>query len=213
MYHSRGVVYRQKRLFFGGTHHPIIIPVHGWLLCGFAPTWIHLKPDPLWPTFRRQSSAVRRVALFWFNFFFFFFFGFGHFHRQVCLWSWAMLAYEWPSGIQLSSILLTCALLVVFIGALSSNILKLIAKRSDRFCLAIFAKSPVVFVTAHPDDECMFFGPTVAAAVRQAGGANVHLLCLSAGMAFFFFFFNFEISMLELPPMTLCYRCYTYMQQ
>lgn len=36
-----------------------------------------------------------------------------------------------------------------------------------------------LIVTAHPDDECMFFAPTI---VRLAEfNASVHLLCLSEG--------------------------------
>uniref|UniRef100_A0A3Q2P2L0 N-acetylglucosaminylphosphatidylinositol deacetylase n=1 Tax=Fundulus heteroclitus TaxID=8078 RepID=A0A3Q2P2L0_FUNHE len=35
-------------------------------------------------------------------------------------------------------------------------------------------------VTAHPDDECMFFAPTIVRLV--ALNASVHLLCLSEGM-------------------------------
>lgn len=36
-------------------------------------------------------------------------------------------------------------------------------------------------VIAHPDDECMFFAPAIIQLV--ALNANVHLLCLSQGMA------------------------------
>ena len=39
----------------------------------------------------------------------------------------------------------------------------------------------VLLVTSHPDDESMFFGPTIQAAKRM--GAQVHILCLSAGNA------------------------------
>ncbi|KAJ0173104.1 hypothetical protein K1T71_011280 [Dendrolimus kikuchii] len=35
----------------------------------------------------------------------------------------------------------------------------------------------VLVVVAHPDDECMFFGPTIFRLCEQ--GADVHLLCLS----------------------------------
>lgn len=38
----------------------------------------------------------------------------------------------------------------------------------------------VLVVVAHPDDECMFFGPTIFRLCEQ--GADVHLLCLSNGM-------------------------------
>ncbi|KAM3963859.1 phosphatidylinositol glycan anchor biosynthesis class L [Aphomia sociella] len=37
----------------------------------------------------------------------------------------------------------------------------------------------VLLVIAHPDDECMFFGPTIFRLCEQ--GADVHLLCLSNG--------------------------------
>lgn len=35
----------------------------------------------------------------------------------------------------------------------------------------------ILFVTAHPDDESMFFGPTITALTREY---FVHLLCLSS---------------------------------
>lgn len=41
--------------------------------------------------------------------------------------------------------------------------------------------SSVLLVTAHPDDECMFFAPTVLA--LQARNVSVHALCLSSGNA------------------------------
>lgn len=37
----------------------------------------------------------------------------------------------------------------------------------------------VLLVTAHPDDECMFFGPTIVNLARQ--GIDIYLLCLSNG--------------------------------
>ncbi|KAL2086994.1 hypothetical protein ACEWY4_018053 [Coilia grayii] len=36
-----------------------------------------------------------------------------------------------------------------------------------------------LFVTAHPDDECMFFAPSIILLLKQ--GISVHLLCLSSG--------------------------------
>lgn len=43
------------------------------------------------------------------------------------------------------------------------------------------AKSRIKFllVTAHPDDECMFFGPALTNLLSS--GEEVHLLCLSEG--------------------------------
>lgn len=38
----------------------------------------------------------------------------------------------------------------------------------------------VLFVIAHPDDECMFFGPAVLSFTREKGSV-VYLMCLSTG--------------------------------
>ncbi|KAJ2160833.1 hypothetical protein GGF46_001963 [Coemansia sp. RSA 552] len=43
-------------------------------------------------------------------------------------------------------------------------------------------KKHYLFVTAHPDDECMFFSPTLAALARRPN-TNISLLCLSKGDA------------------------------
>lgn len=44
--------------------------------------------------------------------------------------------------------------------------------RNKRICLLI----------AHPDDEAMFFAPTVLALTEPALGNHVKILCLSSGM-------------------------------
>lgn len=41
------------------------------------------------------------------------------------------------------------------------------------------SKLNVLFVIAHPDDECMFFAPTILSLLRE--GHNVYLVCLSKG--------------------------------
>ena len=43
--------------------------------------------------------------------------------------------------------------------------------RNKRICLLI----------AHPDDEAMFFSPTVIALTKQAAGNHIKILCLSSG--------------------------------
>jgi N-acetylglucosaminylphosphatidylinositol deacetylase len=40
--------------------------------------------------------------------------------------------------------------------------------------------SRVLLVTAHPDDECMFFGPTLIALKRKTN-CRIFVLCLSRG--------------------------------
>lgn len=42
-----------------------------------------------------------------------------------------------------------------------------------------FDKKTVLVITAHPDDECMFFSPTI---LNLQQSCTVHVLCLSAGM-------------------------------
>ncbi|XP_037038377.1 N-acetylglucosaminyl-phosphatidylinositol de-N-acetylase [Bradysia coprophila] len=39
----------------------------------------------------------------------------------------------------------------------------------------------VLIVTAHPDDECMFFGPTILSLTQRREPCTVYLLCLSNG--------------------------------
>ena len=61
---------------------------------------------------------------------------------------------------------------------------------------------PVLFVIAHPDDECMFFAPTLLnlTSINAKDGkpqktginhaiSNVHVLCLSNGFFFYFILF------------------------
>lgn len=48
------------------------------------------------------------------------------------------------------------------------------------FRKAIPSARRVLFVTAHPDDECMFFGPTILNLIKN-GNCTIYLLCLSTG--------------------------------
>ncbi len=54
------------------------------------------------------------------------------------------------------------------------------ALRNKRICILI----------AHPDDEAMFFAPTVMALTKPETGNHVKILCLSSGMR-----------LLPLPPL------------
>jgi hypothetical protein len=49
----------------------------------------------------------------------------------------------------------------------------------NRFQLLNFPNTRVLLLTAHPDDEVMFFAPTIQSLVDK--GFEVHLLCLSSG--------------------------------
>ncbi|UZJ51850.1 hypothetical protein CBS101457_001170 [Exobasidium rhododendri] len=52
---------------------------------------------------------------------------------------------------------------------------------SSTFCSHSWLPKTVLIVTAHPDDEVMFFAPTILALVGL--GVQVHALCLSVGNA------------------------------
>jgi N-acetylglucosaminylphosphatidylinositol deacetylase len=59
------------------------------------------------------------------------------------------------------------------------------------FSLAHFQKvlpfshhNNVLILTAHPDDECMFFGPTITS-LRTLTKSRIFVLCLSTGNGYF----------------------------
>ena len=45
----------------------------------------------------------------------------------------------------------------------------------------LFVNKRVLFVTAHPDDEVMFFGPTINSIRRINGPKDIHLLAMTNG--------------------------------
>lgn len=50
----------------------------------------------------------------------------------------------------------------------------------------------VLLITAHPDDECMFFGPTLVA-LAKAIDVRIYVLCLSSGKLVVLFYMIFFI--------------------
>lgn len=62
---------------------------------------------------------------------------------------------------------------VLYIAAVSLARSRFPGLRNKRICLLI----------AHPDDEAMFFAPTVLALTRPETGNSVKILCLSTGDA------------------------------
>ena len=56
----------------------------------------------------------------------------------------------------------------------------LLSAKLSRRPAPLAAARRALLVTAHPDDECMFFGPTVMALLRDPA-CTVYLLCLSTG--------------------------------
>lgn len=74
--------------------------------------------------------------------------------------------------------LLALALLVILVPSLYLYTVAVVSTRfptlrNKRICLLI----------AHPDDEAMFFAPTVLALTRPETGNHVKILCLSSGNA------------------------------
>jgi N-acetylglucosaminylphosphatidylinositol deacetylase len=81
------------------------------------------------------------------------------------------------------ALLITAVFIVVTIGAAIRNARLIIAAHPKNFgkYMAAHKTEDILLVTAHPDDECMFFSPTVVSAKRTA--AKMHLLCLTSGNA------------------------------
>ncbi|KAF9276369.1 hypothetical protein BGZ68_010065 [Mortierella alpina] len=52
---------------------------------------------------------------------------------------------------------------------------------NGRFLKTPMKKTSIVLVIAHPDDEVMFFGPTLAELTRPEHGNTVRVLCMSSG--------------------------------
>ncbi|KAG0202342.1 hypothetical protein BGX28_005130 [Mortierella sp. GBA30] len=50
-----------------------------------------------------------------------------------------------------------------------------------RFLKTPMTKTSILLVIAHPDDEVMFFGPTLAELTRPEHRNEVHVLCMSSG--------------------------------
>lgn len=79
--------------------------------------------------------------------------------------------------------LLLALLARVLLHPVSSNVDVLLGKSS--------AQQRILLLTAHPDDECLFFAPTVSALLAQASADSVegksahevYSLCLSVGNA------------------------------
>lgn len=92
---------------------------------------------------------------------------------------------EFQSKLKETLELFICSL-VIFI-LLNALLFYLIHRRNGRskarFCRSTKLPehvSRVLLVTAHPDDECMFFGPTLIA-LRKRRNCRVFVLCMSRG--------------------------------
>lgn len=75
----------------------------------------------------------------------------------------------------LSIVIVSYLILCLSLYLILSNLNTL--KRSSK---GIKSKQRILFVTSHPDDECMFFAPAILNLTRQPD-KTVFLLCLSCG--------------------------------
>lgn len=72
-------------------------------------------------------------------------------------------------------------MLIVFIVALTLFLMYKIVEKGNSFWrkMRLMRVKHVGFVIAHPDDECMFFSPTILELVRRK--YNVYVFCCSTG--------------------------------
>ena len=90
---------------------------------------------------------------------------------------------EYLIVLQWSLLALNCALIFAFIGVMRRATEQLdrkhvLQKKSEKENTEIDRN--VLFVIAHPDDEAMFFVPTILS-LNGYSGYKLHLLCLSSG--------------------------------
>ncbi|KAL2261527.1 hypothetical protein VTK26DRAFT_3993 [Humicola hyalothermophila] len=74
--------------------------------------------------------------------------------------------------------LLTLAVLIVVIPSLYTYTASVVSSR-----FPILRNKRICLLIAHPDDEAMFFAPTVQALARPETGNHVKILCMSSGNA------------------------------
>lgn len=111
------------------------------------------------------------------------------------MWNLFQVPLLFPSGLFTVTVKIMSLSLAVFLAFFYFVCIKCIYSRHQRDFLKSLkrvinvsltnerkgADIKALVVTAHPDDECMFFAPAIIQLV--ALNANVHLLCLSQGMA------------------------------
>lgn len=72
-------------------------------------------------------------------------------------------------------------LVVLVCGVAFVLVISILFALSVRKMLPVQATSRCLLLTAHPDDECMFFGPTIINLLNS--GCRLHLLCVTTGNA------------------------------
>ena len=96
----------------------------------------------------------------------------------------------------LSEVLLfSCFYFIIFVFPVTFLLLSFLYLNylKKRACVPFVGKN-VLFVTAHPDDECMFFAPCILHLSRLS---SVHLLCLTSGKYPFTLLTNYRTSLIS----------------
>ncbi|CAI0374508.1 unnamed protein product [Linum tenue] len=87
--------------------------------------------------------------------------------------------------LQMAFLVIVVSLIVAWIASLCKILLTASSYSKNTFLSEVSGGAPhrrnVLLVVAHPDDESMFFSPTINYLISR--GHNVHLLCLSIGNA------------------------------
>ena len=88
--------------------------------------------------------------------------------------------FEWTHTLRYVLLALNCAMVLVFMGVMRNGA-KQFARYEER--AKKYGTQPcrnVLFVIAHPDDEAMFFVPSILS-LGEFEGYCLHVLCLSSG--------------------------------
>lgn len=99
-----------------------------------------------------------------------------------CFWlKWSQLITQLNNS---SAIKSSMDLVFILISLICCGVACIFLMRNHRRPTSLFESDTrnrrVLFVIAHPDDECMFFAPTILA-LSHCGQYDVFLLCLSSG--------------------------------
>lgn len=72
---------------------------------------------------------------------------------------------------------------VLLVSLLFNALLRPLSSRLDVLVSSPASSPRVLLVTAHPDDECLFFAPTILSLQKNSPSSELCSLCLSVGNA------------------------------
>ena len=71
-------------------------------------------------------------------------------------------------------------------GAIIQTCFSKKSKKNALLSATLQKEQGILLLIAHPDDECLFFGPTLLYLLKTWTPHQIHLLCLSTGTFFLF---------------------------